>query len=375
MKLNSKGKRRATSRSRTRSTQEENKDEAQGVQEEVPQEEVPQEEQAEEQAQEDQVQEEAGDVQLQEQKSEELKANPPELNRLNQAHTVVQINTKLPNIATLEKKLVILTHGNFTEWHTCLQDIAYYRNWADAVLHSPWNGREETNEVLNQQRRDAYWVIKNTIPTRTDYHHLATGVTRGDAHALYTKIYRLFLKPTATNRGEIRKQFYALSMASTKLNVTKFAAKVVQVAEDLEAVGGKLDKDEVVTRFLDGLSKKFDQIVTVENVSSNPFDITLENVVNFAKTNNILEYRETSVHGHYHMAKDIKAPSPLNPPRFKPGGKKKPHYKKKVKPSPQFKRWSSSSSSSNFGSSGGSGQHRSTNFQRIKITLPTHQEE
>ena len=45
-------------------------------------------------------------------------------------------------------------------------------------------------------------------------------------------------------------------MASTKLNVTKFAAKVVQVAEDLEAVVGRLDPDEVVTRFLDGLSKK-----------------------------------------------------------------------------------------------------------------------
>ena len=49
----------------------------------------------------------------------------------------------------------------------------------------------------------------------------------------------------------------------TKLNVTTFAnLKVVQVAEDLEAVGGKLDQDEVVTRFLDGLSRKFDTIVT-----------------------------------------------------------------------------------------------------------------
>jgi hypothetical protein len=95
-------------------------------------------------------------------------------------------------------------------------------------------------------------------------------------------------------------------MASTKLNVTKFAAKVVQLAEDLEAVGGKLDQDEVVTRFLSGLSKKFDQIVTVENVSKNPFDTTLKNVISFADDNNLLEYRETSVrtlsHGEGHQS-------------------------------------------------------------------------
>ena len=190
--------------------------------------------------------------------AEEQDANPPGLNRQNSTHTVVQINTKLPNISTLDKKLVILTHGNFTEWHACIQDIAYFRNWADCVLNVPWDGREEANQAINQQRRDAYWVLKNSIPLRTDYHHLATGLKRGDAHALYTKIHKLFLKATAKNRGKIRKEFYNLSMASTKLNVTKFAAKVVQLAEDLEAVGGKLDQDEVVTRFLSGLSKKFD---------------------------------------------------------------------------------------------------------------------
>ena len=246
----------------------------------------------------------------------------------------------------------------------CIQVIAYFRNWADCVLHVPWDGREEANQAINQQRRDAYWVLKNSIPLRTDYHHLATGLKRGDAHALYTKIHKLFLKATAKNRGKIRKEFYNLSMASTKLNVTKFAAKVVQLAEDLEAVGGKLDQDEVVTRFLNGLAKKFDQIVTVENVSKNPFDTTLKNVVSFADDNNLLEYRETSVHGHYHMAKDTRSPSSFNPPRSNHGEKKKPHYKKKVKPSPQYKRWSSSSSSSNFGSSGGSGQQRQSTFQQ-----------
>ena len=262
MPPNSKSNRRASSRSRTRSTEsEENKVEE-------PQEE---EEKVQPQEQDQHVHQavpppEEEDVQNQEEGAEEQDANPPGLNRQNLTHTVVQINTKLPNISTLDKKLVILTHGNFTEWHACIQDIAYFRNWADCVLHAPWDGREEANQAINQQRRDAYWVLKNSIPLRTDYHHLAIGLKRGDAHALYTKIHKLFLE-APKNRGKIRKEFYNLSMASTKLNVTKFAAKVVQLAEDLEAVGGKLDQDEVVTRFLNGLSKKFDQIVTVENVS------------------------------------------------------------------------------------------------------------
>ena len=366
MPPNSKSKRRASSRSRTRSTESEEKkvEEHQEEEEVQPQDQDQNMHQAEPQP-------EVEDVLPQEEMAEEPDANPPELNRQNSTHTVVQINTKLPNISTLDKKLVILTHGNFTEWHACIQDIAYFRNWADCVLHSPWNGREEANQAINQQRRDAYWVLKNSIPLRTDYHHLAIGLRRGDAHALYTKIHKLFLEATAKNRGKIREEFYQLSMASTKLNVTKFAAKVVQLAEDLEAVGGKLDQDEVVTRFLSGLSKKFDQIVTVENVSKNPFDITLKNVVSFADDNNLLEYRETSVHGHYHMAKDTKASSSFNPPRSKQDGKRKPHYKKKVKPSPQYKRWASSSSSSNFGSSGGSGQQRQSTFQHQQRN-PSH---
>jgi len=278
MKPNSKSKRRASSRSRTRSTESEEKKVEEPQEEE---EKVPPQEQDQDMHQAD-PQPEEEDVPIQEEGAEELDANPPGLNRQNSTHTVVQINTKLPNISTLDKKLVILTHGNFTEWHACIQDIAYFRNWADCVLHVPWDGKEETNQAINQQRRDAYWVLKNSIPLRTDYHHLAIGLKRGDAHALYTKIHKLFLEATAKNRGKIREEFYQLSMASTKLNVTKFAARVVQLAEDLEAVGGKLDQDEIVTRFLSGLSKKFDQIVTVENVSKNPFDTTLKNVISFA---------------------------------------------------------------------------------------------
>jgi hypothetical protein len=145
---NSKGKRRASSRSRTRSTEsEENKVEEppKEIKEEEEEKVQPQDQDQDMTVQADPHPEEE-DVLLQEEKAEEPDANPPELNRQNLTHTVVQINTKLPNISTLEKKLVILTHGNFTAWHSSLQGIAYYRNWADCVLHTMYGmeGKKQT---------------------------------------------------------------------------------------------------------------------------------------------------------------------------------------------------------------------------------------
>ena len=58
-------------------------------------------------------------------------------------------------------------------------------------------------------------------------------------------------------------------MGSTRLNVTRFAAKIIQATIDLREIGAHVDDDEVVTRYLDGLAKKFDPIVTVERVAKN----------------------------------------------------------------------------------------------------------
>ena len=110
MPPNSKSKRRASSRSRTRSTEsEENKVEEPQVEEPQEEEEkvLPQ-EQDQPMHQADPPPEEE-DVLIQEEGAEEQYVNPPGLNRQNSTHTVVQINTKLPNISTLDKKLVILT--------------------------------------------------------------------------------------------------------------------------------------------------------------------------------------------------------------------------------------------------------------------------
>ena len=133
-------------------------------------------------------------------------------------------------------------------------------------------------------------------------------------------------------------------MGSTRLNITRFAAKIIQATIDLREIGAQVDDDEVVTRFLDGLAKKFDPIVTVERVAKHDFDTTLTEVIGYATTNKLLEYRETATHGYNHMAQGQASShrSPHKHPHKQPhkGNSNKKKFKKKQRPSGQYKRWS-----------------------------------
>jgi hypothetical protein len=122
---------------------------------------------------------------------------------------------------------VTLTHGNFAAWLKALNGIAYYRRWDKSRLMNTnftWDQVEEDDPISNQQRRDAFWVLTSSMPHGTDFYHLQTGVEEGDANELYKKVIRIFLAKNPHNRGALRKQFYNLSMASTKLDVSRFAA-------------------------------------------------------------------------------------------------------------------------------------------------------
>ena len=255
-------------------------------------------------------------------------------------------------IETLIKQIVVLTHNNYSAWDKCIEDIAYYRCWnRNRLLNKEftWDKKEEADAYDNLQRRDAYWVLKTSIPPGSDYYHLITGVTRGDANALYKKIKEIFQANTASDKEVLKQKFYQLSMASTKLDVARFASKVVEVATELEEVNSQLDENEITTRFLNGLSRKFEQIVTVETVAENNFETTLKNVINHAKKNKLLFYRETSTHAHHYMAQAIEHCKPYKKPykhekTHRQGNNKKPNskkwYKKKQRPSKQFKQWS-----------------------------------
>ena len=137
-------------------------------------------------------------------------------------------------------------------------------------------------------------------------------------------------------------------MASTKLDVSRFAAKVVESATELRKIGATVEDDEINTVFLDGLSRKFYDIVTVETVADNDFDTMLSNVILHAKRHKLMNYRETSSHGYHHLAQEdkrqqhhVRKPFDSRSRQPQPGRpEKKKFFKKKERPSGQFKRWS-----------------------------------
>ena len=265
---------------------------------------------------------------------------PPPAPRLPDPQAAGQKEAESPQqIHTLLKNIVKLKHDNFSAWLKAIHDIAYFRRWDKTRLLNEdytWDLNEEEDQTANGQRRDAYWVLTNSMPYGTDFNYLQTGITQGDANALYKKVLKVVRQKSSQNRADLRRQFYNLSMGSTRLNVTRFAAKIIQSTIDLREIGAHVDDDEVVTRFLDGLAKKFDPIVTVERVAKHDFDTTVTEVIAYATTNKLLEYRETATHGYYHMAHGQES-AHKHAHSHKDNRKK---FKKKQRPSGQYKRWS-----------------------------------
>ena len=262
------------------------------------------------------------------------------------------VHVPAEKISTLTKNICKLGHGNFAAWQKAIDEIAYYRRWdKERLLNETftWDQVEEADPLVNQQRRDAFWVLTSSMPMGSDFYHLRTGIQEGDANALYKKVIRIFLAKNPQNRGELRKQFHSLTMASTKLDVSRFAAKVVESATELRKIGATVEDDEINTVFLDGLSRKFYEIVTVETVAQNDFDTMLSNIILHAKRHKLMNYRETSSHGYHHLAQEDKRQQHHarknyeSRPAFKPQTnrpQKKKFFKKKERPSGQFKRWS-----------------------------------
>ena len=99
-------------------------------------------------------------------------------------------------ISTLTKNICKLAHGNFAAWQKAIDEIAYYRRWdKERLLNESftWDQVEEQDPFVNQQRRDAFWVLTSSMPTGSDFYHLRTGIKEGDANALYKKVIRTFL--------------------------------------------------------------------------------------------------------------------------------------------------------------------------------------
>jgi hypothetical protein len=195
-------------------------------------------------------------------------------------------------LAELVKGAVKLSSENFMKWRSCIEDIAYFRDWEEHSAFQEWDGVEEDDDQERKVRKEAYWVLSQTMPVGSEYHHLKTGIKPGDAAALNSKVLSVFMSKTAANKGGLRKEFVNLSMISTRLPVSHFASLVNEHATKLKAVGETICDDEIKTVFLSGLPKSFSDIVTTCRNSSDNYANTYTKVIEHARLNGLLQFRE-----------------------------------------------------------------------------------
>ena len=146
---------------------------------------------------------------------------------------VTQTSTSAIKIGDISKGLIVLTRNNFISWKNEFERVKYLRNWADHGIldcDTKWDGIEEKDEEARNLRKECYFLLTRSMPEGSDYYHLLTGLKIGDANAIWRRITGIF---QAKDNGSIstkRKEFHTLSMANTRLNVTKFASKVLETA-------------------------------------------------------------------------------------------------------------------------------------------------
>ena len=202
---------------------------------------------------------------------------------------------------TLIKGLIILKRDNYPSWRKLILNMAYFLGWHPAwsILTNGqgdhWDGQEEDDHEERKSRKEAFMALSATMPPSSEYHHLLSGIRRGDANAIWRIVSEHFLPGDTANKGTLRTEFHTLSMAKTRMNVSNYAAMVTVKAEQLEIVGEQVSDADKKNVFLDGLSKHFATIVTLLRNSNENFNQSHMKVMNFAKKENLQDVRDKGV--------------------------------------------------------------------------------
>ena len=173
------------------------------------------------------------------------------------------------NFESLVKQLIILKRDNFPSWRKLIKNMAYFLEWDPAwenMRPNPgdhWDGNEEEDQNARRSRKEAFMAMSASMPPSSEFHHLLSGVRRGDANQIWRNVSNIFLPGDTANIGTMRTEFHTLSMAKTRMNVSNYAAMVTVKAEQLGIVGEQVSDTDKKNVLLDGLSKHFATIVTL----------------------------------------------------------------------------------------------------------------
>jgi hypothetical protein len=119
-------------------------------------------------------------------------------------------------------------NNNYMSWKKVIENFEYFRDWTPEwkvlteAKEDYWDGVEEDDPEVKKSRKEAYMALYASIPTSSAYHHLLSGVRRGDANQIWRNVTQIFMSEDTANKGTLRTELHTMSMASTtKLNQTK----------------------------------------------------------------------------------------------------------------------------------------------------------
>lgn len=179
--------------------------------------------------------------------------------------------------------------------------MAYFLEWDPAWENmgpnpeDHWDGNEEEDYNARRSRKEAFMAMSASMPPSSEFHHLLSGVRRGDANQIWRNVSNIFLPGDTANIGTMRTEFHTLSMAKTRMNVSNYAAMVTVKAEQLGIVGEQVSDTDKKNVLLDGLSKHFATIVTLQRNNNDDYNQTHMKVISFAKKENLLEVRDKGI--------------------------------------------------------------------------------
>ena len=130
------------------------------------------------------------------------------------------------------KMLGKLTDSNFFTWFERLRQLIYFANWDDDCLdvdqaRPAWDGREEQDDEVCRNRRDACAVLRMCLDDGP-MEHLLVATRPGDARGIYKKIHNRFCMLTHGATEALRNEINTYTQVNTGLTIEKFMSKLVE---------------------------------------------------------------------------------------------------------------------------------------------------
>ena len=201
------------------------------------------------------------------------------------------------NLPKIEySKLVPLSLSNFAEYKEAIRVLGYSRKWPSKFaeptfkdLQQPWDPTVIEDVQEEKDRREAYLVLYQTIPTNLKY--LVKNVAKGDVIGIWVVLYERFLQVTPQSLKIMRAKWENIKQGV--MPVDEFVSYVASQAKQMRMVGERISDQDEATALICGLSESFLWIQTHFNMKkSYSFAEASGEILKFASDRDLLQTPE-----------------------------------------------------------------------------------